>query len=128
MDLHAEWSGDGPQVCVTAVVPFRGSIPDVAVAAVQAGTGATAGRLTAANGMQVDFSAAASTMVLPASAQSVPCDLVVQLKKKGAPDAQLLIGPALSEVRVGELRTPISVPSGFRWETGAGGLLRPAYH
>lgn len=125
VDLHAQWQGQGPQVCVTALVPFMGQqLPGQW----QARTGTTAaGRYLAADGAQLDFEASSSARKNSLWPDGPGCDLVVRLTPAGKAASTLVIGADESFVMTGRERTPITVPSTFRWETTADGALRPVY-
>lgn len=125
VDLHTQWQGQGPQVCVTAVVPFIGQqLPGQW----QARTGtAAAGRFLAADGAQLDFEASSSARKNSLWPDGPGCDLVVRLTPAGKAASTLVISAGESFVMTGRERTPITVPSTFRWETTTDGALRPVY-
>ena len=127
VDLHAEWSGTGDQICVTAIAPFLGTEPRLAAVALATPEGAVGARMSPPGGLQLAFNAAPRSMRLPLAPDGEPCELALRLTRDDAPLGHLVVRPGGGHAVSGKESVQIRVPERFRWDTDAAGRLLPVY-
>ncbi len=129
VDIHAQWKGTGPQVCVTVIAPHVGTRSNAEMSSAKHTDGIASGTVTGTDGIEVSFSASARSRHHVLAEPGVPCDLAIRLTGPGKRVERMMIGPTASYVETGgKERTTITPPSAFRWQTDASGLLIPSYH
>jgi hypothetical protein len=129
VDVHVEWEGRGPQVCITAIVPQRGAAAVLSAATNRSRAGVAACELTSGAGFKLAAAASASATSLSAASVNVPrAELLVVLQAPGqGQPTRLVISPDDSHVLEGSRKSAIVEPTTFRWTEGAGGALSPVY-
>jgi hypothetical protein len=129
VDVHVEWEGRGPQVCITAICPQRGANAILSSAANRSRAGVAACELASGTGFKLAAAAAANPAALSAASVNVArADLLVVLQAPGQSQAtRLVIAPDDSHLMEGSRKTAIIEPSTFKWSEGAGGALAPVY-
>ncbi len=127
VDVHATWEGRGPQAVITLIAPHRGPRPQIESLRSLTDDLRVGFELTAQGSRLSVLAAATPSRLEFGASRHDAADLLAVLESQGRPPAILSIAPSGSREEFSGEQTAIAAPSGFRWVSDAGGVLRPAY-
>jgi hypothetical protein len=125
-DVHVDWSGTGNQVVISVLLPFQGSGADGVSQSINTAANGTAGLDLVINGKALSIRANTSGATLNLAALTV-----TETDTGGANPRTLTIGDSAvataSSINDNSGVTPISIPTGFHWNTDAAGTKTAIY-
>lgn len=128
LDVHADWQGRGPQVLLTAILPYRGQRSPLAAAQDRSTAAAVDCTLELRSGARLHCAATAAPGPLNAGrAQARSAELLLVLQRPGQPDTGLQLGDDGDHEFGPQGKTPILIPEGLRWQQDNAGRLQALY-
>ena len=130
-DVHADFNGSGDQVVITVIRPFRGTAGDGVNQAIDVSTAGISGADLHIGGTTLAIRASAAPADLHAISQSAGAANLLIVEANGADVRTLVLGdprqPGASYETGPTGRQPITIPTGFHWETDSGGAYKAVY-
>lgn len=128
LDVHADWQGRGPQLLLTAILPYRGQHSPLAATRDRSTAAAVDCTLELRDGARLHCAAAAAPAHLNAGrAQADRTELLLVLQRPGQPDVGLQLGGDEDHEFGPRGKTPIRIPEGLRWQQDSAGRLQALY-
>lgn len=129
VDVHATWEGKGPQVLLTVITPYYGLVSLITRTEDISTYGTAGASLEMVDGARLSVLAAATPTVLKQTAVNQIADqLLVVFERPGRLTTGIVIASEASYEFVGEQRSSIGVPLGFKWiARKEDGSMEPRY-